>query len=111
MKQPTSELRLKALERVRTFCAKPWKDHGDKAKSGPLVGWYTHDWNKMVRGIYTIYAGSGTELPIPDAKRIGDLIRKKYPNNNNWDNAVRVVGAHDVILNIIEKEFSFDSEP
>jgi len=97
-----SETREKALDWVRIFCKKPLREHGPKRKTGDLVGWFGHDWGTLARNVHKLYYG--TVLEIPKAKRIAELLRKKYANKPTWDEAVNAPGAHHKILAFIESE-------
>jgi hypothetical protein len=39
----TDEQRSMAISLVRTFCAKPYREHGAKRTSGAYKGWHRHD--------------------------------------------------------------------
>lgn len=94
--------REKALDWVRIFCSKPFREHGTKRKTGDFVGWFSHDWGTLARNVHKLYYG--TVLEIPKAKLVAEKLRQKYSNKPTWDNAVNAPGAYDKILCIIEAE-------
>lgn len=95
-------IREKALDWVRIFCKKPFREHGPKRKTGDLVGWFSHDWGTLARNVHKLYFG--TVLEIPKAKLVAEMLRKKYANKATWDDAVNAPGAHNKILCLIEAE-------
>jgi len=88
-----------ALSRIHSFCEKPWRQHGKKRTSGPHKGWYEHDWGDLVQNLSYLFLGSVQS--IPRAAEIARSIRRMFPDNSSWDEAVKRPGADERILNTV----------
>lgn len=89
----------KALKAVSLFCSKAYGDHGKKRTSGDHKGWFEHDWGDLAQAIS--YIDYGHIQKIPQAAFVGDLVRKEYRNNPDWNVRVNAPGVHEKILTLI----------
>lgn len=89
----------RAMSAVNVFCSKAYGDHGKKRTTGEHKGWFEHDWGDLVQTISCVDYGHIQK--IPEAWLVGNMVRKEYRNNPDWNVRVNLPGVHERILTLI----------
>jgi hypothetical protein len=91
----------KQLNAVRFFCKKPFSDSSSKKSKRPS----RHNWSDLVQQIsYFDFGHIQKEEAVVQA--VDRIIRKKFPNDEDWDQAIMAPGVHEQILAIIRSGLS-----
>ena len=86
----------KQLNAVRFFCKKPFSDSGSKKSKGPSH----HNWSDLVQQIsYFDFGHLQKDEAVVHA--VDRIIRKQFPNDEDWDRTIMTPGVHERILAII----------
>ena len=101
MTEITPEKREQALALIRTYCRRPFRDHGAKRSSGPYKGWHLHDWGHTVQRVFRMFYD--LPLDIPSATLAAKPVKSEFPNTNEWEKKVGTVRAHARMLELIEQ--------
>ena len=88
----------KQMNAIRFFCRMPYSDHGLKRASGK--GSHYHDWSDLIQQISYFDFGhiQKDEAPL---KAVAPIVRKEFPNGEDWNKITNAPGAHERILSII----------
>src|SRR3954468_22514870 len=109
MTEISPEKKEQALALIRTYCRRPFRDHGAKRSSGPYKGWHLHDWGHVVQRVYRMF--HDLPLDIPSASLAAKLVRSEFPNRNDWKTRVNSVRAQARMLELIEEGIAPFSSP
>src|SRR5436309_1774067 len=88
----------KQLNAVRFFCEKAYSDHGLKQRMGK--GRDYHDWGDLIQQIsYFDFGHIQKDEKLVES--VARIVRKEFPNGQEWSKMVKVAGAHEKILTSI----------
>ena len=86
----------KQLNAVRFFCKKPFSDSSSKNSKRPRH----HNWSDLVQQIsYFDFGHIQKDEAVVQA--VNRIIRKEFPNDEDWDRTIMTPGVHERILAII----------
>ena len=88
----------KQMSAIRFFCGRPYSDHGMKRRMGK--GRDYHDWGDLIQQISYFdfgYIQKDEEI----VQSVANLVRKEFPDGQDFNKLVKVAGAHEKILTTI----------
>jgi hypothetical protein len=91
----------KQMNAVRYFCKRPSADSGSKKSKGPKH----HNWSDLVQQISYFDFGH-TQQDEAMVQTVDKLVRREFPNDENWERAIIAPGAHEKILSMIRAGFT-----
>jgi len=100
----------KQMNAVRFFCEQPYSDHGLKQRMGK--GRDFHDWSDLIQQISYFDCGH-IQKDETMVEVVARILRKEFPNGQEWNKMVKVAGAHEKILTRIRNGLavSLPAEP
>jgi hypothetical protein len=85
----------KQMNAVQFFCKHPVSDNGSKKSKSNR-----HNWSDLIQQISYFDFGH-TQKDDAIVQTVDRLIRKDFPNDQDWDQTVTAPGVHERILSII----------
>jgi hypothetical protein len=86
----------KQLNAVRFFCKKPSSDSGSKRSKRSK----SHNWSDLVQQISYFDFGH-TQKDEAMVLTVDRLVRREFPNDQDWERTVKAAGTHERILSMI----------
>lgn len=86
----------KQMNAVQFFCKHPFSDNGSKKSKGVSY----HNWGDLVQQISYFDFGH-TQKDESIVQAVGKVVRREFPNDQDWDRIVTAPGVHERILSVI----------
>ena len=88
----------KQMNAIRFFCGRPYSDHGMKRRMGK--GRDYHDWGDLIQQISYFDFGHIQKDEVL-VQSVATIVRKDFPDGQEFNKLVKVAGAHEKILTTI----------